>query len=463
MGDFRRQLCFFLIGISFFLSSCSRFSTSKAPIILILLDSLTEQDYLCSSTTNNEVFTHLQQECEQFIRFTHAFAPSNLLQPNVASLMTGREVTDHRIYNNGSSLISGRQQTLAEVAISEKNRTAFFSGGIPLLPKFGLTQGYERFNDGFNSNEAKLFVPMRTNIEKLLSWIDSEVGSQNFFATLYVPDLLYKNIVTKNDLDEERSLGRKSMLLEINESIDFLIAELKERKLWESSHIIFLGITGEPVPINSRNSLSAHHFHMPLQIKMSKSIDHNLNDQKGQIVSFSQLGQWIEKLIHHKSKKDSLLLSSPKEELFISQENRLLQWLGLSSYSHLGMRKRQYLFSYNPKLKVYDSFYDKKEIEPLEALESDALQIKFEMSQKFHTYFPRDCQASTGKDCHYVVDENQIQSLAKLYQWNEGSWNLENPVDLLNERIQLLKNNPNRTLIQWLAYQALYEKKWTSL
>lgn len=461
-----------LLGCNFLLS-CSPFSSKKSPVILILLESFSEKDFLCSDPRLIDGLDSLLQECESFIRFTHSFSPSSMTQTAVASLLTGETVKTHKVVHNGAQAISGQFQTLAELALTSGMRTAFFSGGVPLLPKFGVSQGYELFNDSFNHERNSLFRPFYQTTTRAMKWLDNEVGRKSFFMTIYVPDLLHKNYVTEDNYGEERPLNRNSRLQELYESTNELIVQLKKRKKWENSHIVILGLNGEKETLVSSNPLSAQHLHVPLQIKLSKEIQSNLGKLTGEMISFSRLGTWLQKLISYKPSQGSLIFSPMLDQNFIPQMSHWKQWLSITNWADIGLRKKQYLFGFIPKFQIFNSFKDKKENEPLEKGVAQELFYKYELESRIKSFFSHECydasiftdgwSPSGGHCLKPKMNNKAVHSLSLIQKWSEIIWNSETPVDSMSQLVNKAILAEDDLVISWLAYHSLYQKKWASL
>ncbi len=434
-------------------------------MILILIESLPEDDYLCSEVSWLEPLSHLKEECGEFVRFTHTFAPSNLTQPNLASLMTGKEISEHGVSTNGTLGISAKFQTLAESALNLNLRTGFFSGGIPLLPKFGIRQGFENYRDGFQNREKNLIVPLRENLKRSLDWIDQEVEGSPFFLTLYAPDLMYKETLRLDNLEDERPVGHRSNLQEIYESMDFYIHELKKRKLWDNTSVIVLGLGGKRLSIRPINPLTGLQLHVPLQIKLSKNIESNLKSMVGELASFAKVGQWLEKIIFHRSSRGALLFSPSPEENFIPQQNDWRKWLGLSTWASVGLRRKQYLFAFNPELKVYDSFADKGEVDPLIESEARKVSDKYDVFRKMKAFFPDFCLSENDKGAcpENKVQQKKLEGVTRLVRWSSLVEKEDASGRELSDWIQDAKKEKNKIIISWLAYRALSEKKWKLL
>ena len=247
-------------------TGCKPWEKPKQSIVLILVEGLGSNDGLCSENQDLERLHHLQETCGRWSRYLQVFAPSTLTQPTLTSLMSSQSPSLHGVLHNGAVGLSNNVQTLAEVALENRYRTGFFSGGLPILNKFGIGQGYEVFNL-HKKGEFFEFRPAQQTLAKALNWIDDEVGKGALFATFYLPDRLNQKKVTTDDFGEERSLGKASHLLEINESLNEFIGELKKRNRWRQTHLVVLGVSGSRygVSLAAKNQLSQEALHVSAQ------------------------------------------------------------------------------------------------------------------------------------------------------------------------------------------------------
>src|SRR5690606_4081404 len=133
--------------------------------------------------------------CEDMIRFTHAYTPSTMSQASVASLLTGKYPFEHGVWNNGSSFLSAKFKTSAEVAFEKGYRTAFVTGGPPIWRKSGFEQGFEYFDDNIFVDYGKYYRPSFENLRVLQDWL-SGVGRDNFYSFVYLPDLQFPEVPT---------------------------------------------------------------------------------------------------------------------------------------------------------------------------------------------------------------------------------------------------------------------------
>jgi hypothetical protein len=465
MTIFQHQRAVLLLLTGVLMGACSPFTSQRSPIILILLESFSEQDYLCAGRRRTEDFNHLQSACDDFIRYTHAYAPTTLTQPNLASLLTGLPLSQHQVHHNGPQGISHRIQTLAEEALGVGMRTAFFSGGVPLAKKFGVGQGYEFFHEPFGGGKSQFFLPFDQLVEQAIQWLDRESQKEPFFLTLYAPDLLYENRTTVDGLDNERPMGRSSSVIEIHETINNLIGELKKRKRWQRLHFIVMGVSGPKTNLRSANPLSGRFMHVPLQIKPSSQVNTNLVGLTSELLSFAKLGGWIQRLILHQPRQGDLIFPPEPSEKFIPQQNTWEKWLGLRNWQTRGLRRKQYLFSFNPNLEVYDTFFDKNEYEPVLSSEGLLLAEKFNVFKQMSSFFADYCEIQNpSNDCPQRASKDfLIRQLALLYQWQEEVQPAEQPGNQFRDRLSVIRVGQQKLAMSWLAFRAVYEKRWTDL
>ncbi|MEM7647431.1 MAG: hypothetical protein AAF203_11015, partial [Pseudomonadota bacterium] len=332
------------------------------------------------------------------------------------------------------------------------------------MQKAGLSQGFEYFNDSFSQTKGDFFRPFIQSINRALRWVD-QIESDDFFMTLYVPDLLHKKQVTRSDLGEEREVSRMGQLHELSESLNDLIGSLKKRQLWNKSHFVFLGLGGAGQIIKPVNPLGSDLFHVPLQIKLAQGVRSNLGEIKGELLSFAKVGTWIEKILIHKRGQGGLLFSPSSNDPFISHESHLAKWRGFSSTPKLALRKRQFLFTLSPEFRVYDSFIDQKELEPVNLEEQKKLGEKFDITSRFLSFFPNSCLAGsenlgTMSLCRPEISPSFSQ---------ESVIALLNFIDLRNkgghfESLSLGRDSENKTMqAGWLAYDSIIKKRWSEL
>jgi len=119
-------------------------------VLLITLDT-TRADrlgcygYSAASTPN------LDTLAAQGVRFANVYASVPLTLPSHASVMTGLIPPSHGVRNNGSYVLSPDKVTLAELLKERGYSTAAFVASFSVDSRFGLDQGFDRYDDDFQA------------------------------------------------------------------------------------------------------------------------------------------------------------------------------------------------------------------------------------------------------------------------------------------------------------------------
>ncbi len=139
------------------------------------------------------------------VRFARALSAVPITAPSHSTILTGRYPIAHGVRDNGLFVLADEQLTLAEILSAEGYATAAAVGAYPLTSRFGLSQGFEFFDDHLTGRfedhlgrravpKERLFFDERRAAqvnEALLPWLSEHAGSdsdQPFFAWVHYFD-----------------------------------------------------------------------------------------------------------------------------------------------------------------------------------------------------------------------------------------------------------------------------------
>lgn len=118
-------------------------------VVVITVDTL-RRDHLGSY--GGDVDTPaLDTLAAQSFRFLDGFSPAPTTLPSHTSLFTGNYPARHGVVLNGRYRVPSEALTLAEVLTARGYHTAAFVGSAVLDATYGLDQGFETYDDDFNS------------------------------------------------------------------------------------------------------------------------------------------------------------------------------------------------------------------------------------------------------------------------------------------------------------------------
>jgi len=240
-----------LVAILFLAPACSgaRAAPSARNIILITVDTLRTDRLGCygGRRIQTPAFDSLAADG---VLFEKAFTPMPLTAPSHATILTGRYPISHGLRLNGTSILSDKETTLAEIARDRGMRTGAVVSCLVLASRFGLNQGFDLYYDEGISGTAEghgLWYNERKaakSVARAEKWLEAE-SDRPFFLWLhlfdphhpYDPPPPFKQNYKDRPYDGEivytdRALGR-------------FLAKVKELGLYDDSLIILSGDHGE--------------------------------------------------------------------------------------------------------------------------------------------------------------------------------------------------------------------------
>ncbi len=462
----RLLIIFILILAGLVQSGCQ--SKDGESILVIAVDDLAATDITCSKENINETHSGFDLLCKESVRFTHAFSPSTMAVPALSSIMTGLYPFEHGVHHNGQFL-QAKEQTVAEYALTKNYRTAFFSGGAPVLRKVGINQGFEVFDDSIVPDLTSLFRPLSKSVDAFKAWMKQEVESAPFFASIYAPDLIFTNTATVSDLGEPRNLTYESQLDELNNSLYNFFRYLKETNRWDSTTIILTGLNGhtnsdrpqEAAAIN----LHSESTQVVLLVKSAqKKRDNTITWKIDKNISLTDLGQTLFDLLGRPKQEprasdfptESLknLLHQPEEEF--NEERPLITesgwglWKGLSNLRS-AVLKNHVLFINDEPVTIYNTLVDRLETNPLPSSDS-------------YTFSPYTILETLRKNQYTPWTGVSAATVEKL-NLNFSNWAGTNPNTLLLKELRRLNRKfpLDPDFLDWAAYVALENKDWAAL
>lgn len=447
-------------------TACQR--GDKKSVILIAVDDLPVSDVSCARENAPESKASLDLLCRESVRFTHAFSPSPLGVPAIASVLTGLYPFQHQLHHNGQGL-SPTFTTIAEAAVQKRYRTAFFSGGAPVLRKSGLNQGFEVFDDSIVPDLTSFTRPFSRSIIQFDQWLKQEVGGSSFFAVFYVPDLIFTNTETASDIGELRNFSYESQLEEFNEALNKLIASLKKSNRWDQTTLILTGLNGHtssdrPGEISTLN-LHSENTQVLLLIKPSQQKrDEGINWKIDKNVSLVDVGRTLFDILQvpfpaenspdFPSESLAALLTQAEnnlsEERLILLESAWADWRGLSN-TRTALIKNHLLYLNDEEPRVYNTLVDRLETNSLAGSERNRL---------------------TGAGLQDILARNQFQPWRGIDSISEAKlsisynhWTKPSSAPLLTRDLKriLARAPQDAEATLWLAQIALQSRDWKTL
>jgi len=221
-----------------------------ANVLLITLDT-TRADHLSCYASGHARTPHLDALAARGVRFAHATAQVPLTLPSHACIMTGAYPTVHGLRDMGGFVLDKSHPTMASLTQAAGFSTAAFVGSRVVAKHFGLSHGFEVYDDdmGADTEEGKLpgmFPERRASVvtDRALEWLNHN-ASRKFFLWVhyydphqpYDPPEPYKREYAKSLYDGE--------IAYMDEQVGRLLGGMGQLGLASRTLVIAVGDHGE--------------------------------------------------------------------------------------------------------------------------------------------------------------------------------------------------------------------------
>jgi arylsulfatase A-like enzyme/Flp pilus assembly protein TadD len=167
-------------------------STAKKPsmnFLLVTIDTLRPDRLSCYSQDFAKT-PNIDELATEGVLFTKAFAHTPTTLPSHVNILLGTTPLYHGVHDNANFIVADEFLSLAELLKAQGYATGAFVGAFPLDSRFGLTQGFDVYNDNYGSKSDQEFsyVERRAEVvvKEALSWL--EVQNRPWFLWVHCFD-----------------------------------------------------------------------------------------------------------------------------------------------------------------------------------------------------------------------------------------------------------------------------------
>jgi arylsulfatase A-like enzyme/Tfp pilus assembly protein PilF len=170
--------------------------------------------------------------------------------PSHASILTGNDPPVHGIRDNGAYRLPDAEVTLAEVLEERGYRTAAFIAAFVLDRRFGLSQGFEVYDDQAWSDVSMLEnLEAERNADAVYSvfaeWLNDHNRARPFFAWIHLYDPHAPYTPPEPYRDKYRVDAYAGEVAYTDAVVGKIVGELESKKLMEKTLIAVVGDHGE--------------------------------------------------------------------------------------------------------------------------------------------------------------------------------------------------------------------------
>lgn len=219
-------------------------------VLVITLDT-TRADVIGLYGNKNNVTPNIDRLGQNGIVFKECYAEVPLTLPSHCTIFTGRYPFAHQVRINGTYCLSKNELTMAEIFKAKGFQTSAIIASFTLNSKFGLSQGFDSYDEDFESPEVILNfdveIPAEQVYDKFMHWIE-RYSNQKFFCWVHFYDPHFPYIS-----HDDSSAGVKQSQWDNYESevryVDTYIGKmadvLQSNKIIENTIVIIVGDHGE--------------------------------------------------------------------------------------------------------------------------------------------------------------------------------------------------------------------------
>ena len=249
----RWNVCLFLSGcvaLTFIISGdpARSIGKQKTPhnLLLVTIDTL-RADRLSCYSKDHLTTPHIDRLADSGVLFTRAFTHTSTTLPSHANILLGTTPLFHGVHDNSNFIVRQEFTSLAEHLKAQGYSTAAVVGAYPLDSRFGLSQGFDLYDDEYDIRNVKTDTGGERTadivVDRSLRWLNQQRSPWFLWIHCWDPHAPYdppepfKSRFADKPYDGEVAF--------VDDVVGRLFDYLGEKNLWESSLVIFTADHGE--------------------------------------------------------------------------------------------------------------------------------------------------------------------------------------------------------------------------
>ncbi len=185
-----------VLAAGFILATAGPISAAGKPnILLITIDTLRADHLGCYGYTNVRT-PAIDAMAARGVLFNKAFAHTPSTLPSHTNILLGLTPNAHGVHDNSNFIVRDDFLTMAEWLKAQGYVTGAFVGAFPLDSRFGLTQGFDVYDDNYGSQGPTdmIFVERKANVVvgNALEWLRGRTGPWFLWVHCFDPHQPYE-------------------------------------------------------------------------------------------------------------------------------------------------------------------------------------------------------------------------------------------------------------------------------
>ncbi len=214
--------------------------------LLITIDTL-RSDRLSCYTDEHLRTPNIDSLAEKGILFSRAFANTSTTLPSHANILLGTTPLHHGVHENSNFIVREEFLTLAEHLKSYGYSTGAFVGAFPLDSRFGLTQGFDVYDDDYGSNKYQSLSYVERKAERVvdsaLEWLKGQESPWFLWIHCFDPHDPYEPPEPFKTQYEKHPYNGEVAYVDF--VLEKLFSNIEENHFYDNTLVIFTGDHGE--------------------------------------------------------------------------------------------------------------------------------------------------------------------------------------------------------------------------
>jgi arylsulfatase A-like enzyme/Flp pilus assembly protein TadD len=162
---------------------------SDLNVLLITIDTIRPDRLSCYSTEYLQT-PRIEALAESGVVFERAFAHNPTTLPSHVNVLLGTTPLFHGVHDNAKFKVNDAFLTLAEYLKERGYSTGAFIGAFPLDSRFGLSQGFDVYDESYSQDPSAKFTLAERRAEEVIQAAHGWLGKQNskWFSWIHLWD-----------------------------------------------------------------------------------------------------------------------------------------------------------------------------------------------------------------------------------------------------------------------------------
>jgi arylsulfatase A-like enzyme/Flp pilus assembly protein TadD len=218
----------------------------KLNVLLITIDTLRPDRLSCYSDEHIQT-PNIDSLADKGALFLKAFAHTPTTLPSHTNILIGTTPLYHGVHDNHNFIVRDDFLTLAEHLKNNGYATGAVVGAFPLDSRFGLTQGFDLYDDNYGSNSYQEFSyierPAEVVVQNATAWLEGQKGPWFLWIHCFDPHQQYNP--PEPFRTEYKDNPYNGEVAYVDHELGKLLVYLSNNRMDKNTLIIFTGDHGE--------------------------------------------------------------------------------------------------------------------------------------------------------------------------------------------------------------------------